>query len=277
MKKILFVFLLGIVLMNSINALTITSVLTNPKEVSPGEEFLVLINLKNNFDSNIEDVYIKAELSNLPISPVNSIEDYINEIEDGKSETGSIKLIAESDASAGIYKIPITIKYTEEGEEYTRNSVFSVIINSKPSLILNIEENLLKNQQNELGIKLTNNGLTKIKFLEVELKDSSFYEIISPSKVYIGDLDSGDFDNAEFKIYLKDNSYFSFPIFISYRDSTNKIYTETKYLSTKVYSIKEAQELGILKKSSNTFLILIVLGVVIFLYYRFRKKRKLKK
>ena len=98
------------------------------------------------------------------------------------------------------------------------------------------------------------------------------------SEQYIGKIDSDDFDNVEYSIYVSPStpSLISFPITLKYRDSTNKEFEEQKEITLRVYSLKEAQERGFIKKPN--YFIFMGIGIIILFYfgYRIRKKKKLK-
>jgi len=54
-----------------------------------------------------------------------------------------------------------------------------------------------------VSIKFVNKGATDARFLNIILKKSDDYETISSDNVYIGDLDSDDYETADFKINVK--------------------------------------------------------------------------
>ena len=134
---------------------------------------------------------------------------------------------------------------------------------------------LLKGSENKISAKVINKGLSDVKFLEIELKKSSYYSITSPERVYIGDLDSNDFDSGEFTVYFKENapSTPNLPVVIRYRDILNKEHEETFNLNAKVYSQEQAIQLGLVKKN-NTFVYVIVVIVIIAAYIIYRRIKK---
>jgi hypothetical protein len=270
---LLFVNLIGIV-----SALTIRDVATSPSQVEPGKKIKIILEIKNNLDDDIKGVEISLDLNQVPFAPETSSEIFIDELDESERKNIEFELVAEADAEAGVYKIPIEIKYTVNEEEKTKTSTISATINSKPNLLLSIEEILIKNQKNKLEIRITNIGLNKAKLLEVELSLGN-YNILGSNKVYIGDLESDDFDTASFDIFTKSSDTITLPVILKYRDSTNKEFKETEVLIQKVYSVDEAQELGLIEKSNLGFYIGVVIGVVILwiIYRKIRKRRKRKK
>lgn len=278
--KTITTIILGILLLGlaNISALTISDVSTSPNQVAPGADIDLIIEIENNLGDKAEDIEISLDLSNVPLAPRESSEKYLDKLKDDDEESFKFSLIAEADAEAGIYKIPVTIKYTiddEEKTEKTKNFTVSVNINARPDFIISAEGLFLKNQKNELEIQIINIGLSKAKLLEIELQPSGAYEILSSNRVYIGDLDSDDFDVAKFDIFLKGAGVVSFPLKLRYRDAANKQFSDSEVVSIKVYSQKEAAGLGLIEKSNVRLYFYIALGVVVvWFFWRRHKKRK---
>ena len=271
--KVIGLLLCFFVCISSAYALTINSVLTNPTQIAPGEVSTIELGLENNGEEEITDVSVSLNLQNAPFAPeLSSSEVNLDEIEDGRVKYATFKIRALNDAQAGIYKIPIQIQYNEEGTVKQSNSLIGLTINSLPLLDASIEEGLLlKGGENTISVKIINKGLSNVKFLEVEMKRASYYSLTSPERVYMGDLDSDDFDSAEFKVYFKDNapSTLSMPVTLRYLDSLNKEHEETINLNARVYSQEQAIEMGLIKRNNvYAYVIVVILLIVIYIVYR---------
>ncbi|GAG23285.1 unnamed protein product [marine sediment metagenome] len=159
--------------------------------------------------------------------------------------------------------------------------MISVVVNSEPILGVDVEDGLLlKVQVNELRIDIVNKGLSDVKFLEIEIGSSTYFDVLSSKNVYIGDIDSDDFDSAEFRIFFKKNTpdNIVIPVSIFYKDALNKEHTDNLNLQVKVYSNEKAIELGLLEKSYTGLYAGVIGGLfVIYIIYRKIKKRRLKK
>jgi len=261
------------------SALTIKDVATNPSQVIPGAKFSVSIDIKNNFGDDAENVYVSLNLANLPFAPGLTSQAYEEEITEGDDQRFGFDLIADSNAEGGNYKIPITITYKLGNETRNESSFISVTINSKPEFNLDSDSIILRNQKNSLDIKITNIGLTQAKFLEIELSSGN-YQLLSASRVYIGDLASNDFDTASYTIHVADSGNINIPVTMTYRDSANKQYTETRALSLRAYSQQEAINLGLTAKSNTgTYVLIVILVIVAYIVYRiirgyFKRRKK---
>jgi len=277
--------LIIIISLNNLSALTIKSVYAMPNEIAPGETAIIEIQIENNADNDIKDVSISLVLIDptnqviIPFAPFDSSsEKSFDEIDEGDDETAKFKIIALNNAESGIYKIPLHIEYNENDEIKTKDSLISVNINSKPLLNLNFEEDLLlKGQENEVNLRVINKGLSQIKFLEMEIGGSTYYDILSSNHVYLGDIESDDFDSGEFKIYFKANSPNSIilPVTLTYRDAMNNQYTENFNLNLRVYTTERAIELGLINKNNTgVYITVVIILVIVYLVYRKLRKRK---
>jgi len=283
--KLLAIGMVVLQLFSLASALTINDVLTNPGKVEPGSSVSLEIELENEFGDDISDVEVGLEFttssgSEVPLSPEVSSVVYVDEIEEDDEETVKFNLIADADAEAGTYKIPVVMTYLVNGdvERTTKKFTVSVTISAEPILVLSTESNLIRNRINELEVRITNTGLAEAKLLEVELQDSALYEIVSSNKVYIGDLDSDDFDTADFSVVLKNSGAVSFPVLLKYRDATNEQIVKTETLNVKVYSEDEALQIGLIQKNNTLTYVGVVIGlIVVWLIWRILKKRRKRK
>jgi len=266
------------------DALTISSVDVSPEQIIPGGTAEITLNLENNFDRTLSDIEVYLDFSSekVPIAPYGSgAEMSIEEIKSDKSKTLIFSVIALSDAKPGVYKIPVMIKYTDNGTEVKKSSLISLSINSNPMLYITAEDSILiKGQGNTLSIKIVNNGLSDVKLLTIKLNEVIGINMLSQSEVYIGELSSDNFDSAEFKIFVSENApgLLNMPVELRYRDAANNELKETKNLEINAYSKEEAISLGLIKRN-NSLAIAITIAVLVIafiIYRRIRKKRRQK-
>lgn len=284
--------------LTSIQALIIDSVIMNPTEIAPGETAVIKIGLENDGANDITDVAVILDLTgviesnmpgvpstafDVPFAPYESSSEYsFDEIQEDDTEYARFEIIALSNAKSGVYKIPLKISYTEDGELKTKNSLIGITVNSEPIIGVNVEDGLLlKLQENNIKIKIVNKGLSDVRFLEIEIGTSTYFDVLSNKQIYIGDIDSDDFDTADFKVYFKSNtpSTLTIPISVTYKDAVNNKYNEDFDLQVKVYTKDKAIELGLLEKNNTRLYVGVVIGVIIlwFVYRGIKKRRKRKK
>jgi len=253
--------------------LVVESVESLPSEIAPGEEAKVKIRLKNEASILLRDIKVKLNLNNaeLPFAPIGTVtEKNIDTLNADTSKELEFKIITLADAPSKIYKIPLEITYFDEfGEKYSKTDLISLIIGSKPLLDLNVEKsNLIKARKGTVRIEIVNRGLTDAKFLKVTLISENF-ELLSPSDVYVGDVDSDDIENVEFDLRTNQQGFINLPLQVTYRDTNNKLYTEVYNVPVKVYTLAEARQAGLIKINYTLFVI-ITLTIVIIFYFIFR-------
>lgn len=268
--------------LNFVSAITVKDVSSNPSEVIPGQVADITIEIENILSDDVTDLRVKFDLSESPFAPYkSSSERFLDELDEGDEEDFEFQLIALPDTASGIYKIPIQITYSDiNGTNITKNEMISLIVNSEPELKLSLEDTtIIKGKENQVSLRIINSGLADVKFLYINVENFDGVSILSENEQYIGDISSDDFDSVDYRIYIsaKSSNTINLPVTIKYRDATNKEFTETKTVSMGVYSLKEAQDLGLVKKPSYTIYLISAFAIVVFFIYRIRKRMKRKK
>jgi len=267
-----------------VSAVSITDVSCSPQEVAPGEIVEITIKVENIFGYDVNNLNVKLDLSgeDTPFAPYqSSSEEFLEELESEKDENFKFKLITLPETASGIYKIPIEITYEkEEGNSSIKNELISLIVNSEPELKISLDDSvlLIRGGENTLSIKLVNSGLADVKFVYLTAINSGGIKILSEKGQYIGDIDSDDFDSVEYNVYIDKDApnTISLPIILKFKDATNKEFIETKNVILNTYSLKEAQNLGLVKKPKYTIYFTIVILIIGYIIYRVRKKKRLK-
>ena len=223
MREKILLIILAVFLIAGVNALNIdnqerlnfghvvivSELSTEPSTIEPGvpAEFSAVIS--NEGSEFVND--IRAELK-LPAEI-----GFFNDVSQKKifkllsGESGKVKfnLIALPGITEGVYIANLSVDYVNYiGEERSDEYKMSIIVKSKPKMFVQIEESEIYKGNNlgEITVKFVNNDVADIKFLTVELMDSEEYEILSAKKVYVGDLDSDDFESVSYRIKTKKKS-----------------------------------------------------------------------
>ncbi|MEM0465147.1 MAG: hypothetical protein QXW97_00400 [Candidatus Pacearchaeota archaeon] len=254
-------------------------------EISPGKDDILNITLKNIGKDHVSDVNIEL---NLPsefqfYQDVNNIK--IPKIKSGEEKKISYRIIANSNSKEGIYKANITLEYTSHfgvnainvGQKQKDILDIGLIIKSEPNFYVILEDSEIykKNKIGGVILKFVNNGTADIKFLNVNLKNSQEYDIISDSNYYVGNLDSNDFQSVIFRLKIKEEyDEIMLPLKVNYKDSFNKDYEKNINVKLRIMS---ASELGKIKGNNIYYYItaiIIVLIIIIFLIYMKNFKRR---
>lgn len=268
-------FSLDIVKSKTISA---TNIKVDPERVRQGERATITFTLENTADSALKDVKVKLDLSgDLPFAPIGATtENDVALLAKGQRTDVVFNIIALPDAKSGIYKLPLDITYYDEsGKEYNKQNIFGVMIGSEPDLSFYIDSTTLYKGSGNVGtinIKIVNKGLSDVKFLNLNLEDTNYFEVISPGEVYIGNVDSDDYETAEYKVKIKrtKDGGVVFPLKVSYKDATNTEYSEIKEVTLK---LRSARDVGVKQSNAGTIFIIIILIALYFYGYRNWKKQ----
>lgn len=260
--------------------LTVTEVKSIPKSIPPGKEAEVNIKIKNLAGVVLKDVRLELGLDDVPLAPLGSTnEKIIEKINPKKTEIVVFKLISLPRAESNIYKIPLRIRYIDDsGKNYSKTNIISLIIGDIPDVYAIIDSATLfkPNTKIDVSIKFTNKGNSEIKFLDAKLAKSPDYDIISADQSYVGNIDSDDYESADFTLFIKsDKKEIPLLLTMQYQDSNNKNHIEKLDLKLKVYSASEIKKLGAQESNNKVGIIIVVIIVVAGIFiYRWKKKKK---
>jgi len=121
--------------------------------------------------------------------------------------------------------------------------------------------------------------LNDMGFLTTELKPSPEYEIISSDVIYVGEVESDDFESVTYKIHASDaddDNVLTLRLFLKYKDDYNNEFTSEEEVKVQLFSDEEAKKYGLVPRTSYTgtvILLLIIIGGVVYYIYRRRKKK----
>ena len=243
---------------------------TIPGVLEPGEIGEVKVVVENSADYTMQDVSVKLILNKttVPFAPIgSSAEKHIRTVGSGNSEEVIFDVIALPDADAGVYKVDLDIVYYDElGIKYTRNDLIGLVVGGVPEFHFEVKENTIfsKNDKGDITLNIVNVGLTKVKFLNVQLEESDEFEVLSEDHVYLGDVDPDDDEGVTFTLDLNSrDKEIVLPLILSYRDANNVEYTEGVD-----FVFEPAPKEG--NGSYGWFVVVIVLGVLI--YFGIKKK-----
>jgi hypothetical protein len=212
----------------------------------------------------------------LPFTPVGESNiKTIYQLQPGEEKTVEFSLMANPDAEAKPYKIPLMISYYDlTGMQYNKSNIIGIIVGSEPELSVDADTNeLKKGTDSKISIRFVNKGLTNVKFLTSIIEENSDYNIISSKEVYVGKIDSDDYQTADYTLNVKKikDGRVTIPLTIEYMDANNQKYTEQKELSVAVS--------GSSSKVSFGMVMFVVICAVIgyFVYRKWEKKQEAKR
>jgi len=262
--------------------LLLDEVVSTPATIIPGEKAKVEITFSNIAEILLKKIRVKMKLGNAPLAPIGSTDEkVIEKIDKNERSKVSFDLIGEPDGKAGVYKVPVEYVYFDNlGNEYARNSTIGLIVGSEPDLSVIIDSTTIyqAGKKGEVTIKIVNKGVSDIKLLNVKLAESDGYSTISPSEVYVGNIDSDDYETAEFTMFVKGTkeNKVVLPVTLEYKDANNVEYVDKLNLELPLYDTSEAKKFGLVKGNgtSGFFVIILIVVVGFFGYRKWKKKKK---
>ncbi len=260
---------------------------TQPSVTAPGSKTKLTIMLKNYATSLLKDIKVSLDLgkssdTTTPFSPVGSTnEKVVSYIEPQGTVPLEFELLVDPDAVSKSYKIPISIKYSDSvNKDYNKSNIVTIVVGDDPDISVGIDSATVytAGSAGEVTVKIVNKGLPDMKFVNVYIAKSDKYMIGSPAEVYIGNIDSDDYETADFKLYVGRTSdkKVLLPLTVEYKDANNKDYTKVVDLELPLYSSSEAKKLGLVK-GNGKFSWLFVLILAVGLYFAYRRWKKHKK
>ncbi len=258
----------------------------NPDTVSPGSKTKLTISLRNHAASLIKDIKVLLDLGlsgddTTPFSPIGSTnEKVVSSIDSRSSANLDFDLVVDPDAKSQVYKIPLKLAYSDNlNKNYSKILLLSLVVGGEPDISAYIDGTTIykAGKNGETTIKIVNKGLTDVKFLSARLSKGDNYKILSPENVYVGNIDSDDYETVDFKLGVNKDvkDKIVLPLSIEYKDSNNRNYKRDASLELPIYTSSEARSLG-LEDNGNEMAIFVVIAVLVigFFAYRSWKKRK---
>lgn len=263
--------------------LSLEEVAMTPREISPGESSKITLKIKNNEDSTLKQISTTlllyttsgTTIVDLPFA----IDDSVSKKTIGILASGEERMIEYTIRSypsiePGIYKLPLKIDYFDAtGQNFSKTELLTIIVNPKVNTYMSIERSDITKQTmtGEVVIRVVNQGFGQIKFANLKLGESDDFEILDPfSQMYIGNIDSDDYQTADFNIKANKDTI-QIPVTLTYMDSLNNEYTKQETLTLNINNSSSGQK----KSSTGTIIIILVIvaGAGYFVYRRMHKKR----
>lgn len=261
--------------------LDITSITSDPKQIAPGESAEVSVMVKNLADSLLKDIKFKLDFDDddVPLAPYqSSSERRISQLESNYQNSLIFNIIADPEATPGLYKVPLTITYNDEkGTSYSVSDILAVTVGEIPKIKAYIKKSevLQAKAEGKVTLEVANTGSSDIKFLEMTLLPSDDYKLVSTTEYYyLGDVDSDDTESEEIDIYINKNvETLHLPVLLKYADANNKPFQQQFDLEMNLYSSSELKKFGLVETSNaGAYLLVLILAVIGFILYRSYKK-----
>lgn len=252
--------------------------ITEPEEISPGDEFDLRLSLQNSQEYSLKNLKVSLNLTNLPLSPRES-SNYktYSTVRANEQIQIPFTLISDPEASPGIYNLPIKIEYQDNlNNVYQESAVIGLIIkdifDESVDALLDYSK-LSYGESGTVGIRLVNKGLSKVKAASIEILESEDYEILENKKEYIGTIQPDDYESAEFTIIPKKDGKINVLFRYEYLNYINELKEEEKTISVLV---KPAVE-RVSRSNNGLIIFIVIILIVLIVIWNRRRTRKPKK
>jgi hypothetical protein len=246
--------------------------------LKPGAQGRIIVDVENVFSKDVKDVTITIKLEGLPFTTIGSSQYSVDEIRRNKDENFAFGIKAANNIELGDYQIPYILSYTLDNDDFEKIGSIGVRVTSDAEIVFSVDtETPVIGKQGEIKIKIVNKGFGNIKFTNVKIFPNGF-DLLSEKEIYIGNVDSDDFETASFDvIFTKLNSKVN--ALIEYTNFENELIRKNLDINMKIYTIEEAEELGIIQKSNVKIYVvgLIFIFLILIIYRKIRKRRRLKR
>jgi len=135
---------------------------------NPGDEIPVLVTVMNSGEMLSDDVIVKIENVSSTVAPKNTDQYHLGAIQAGETKTLNLILLSDKKASAGLVKVPVTIRYNAiDGTAQTQTTSIDVMFKGKAELgFVSVDTNpprLTENTPFDLTIRIENTGTGEAK------------------------------------------------------------------------------------------------------------------
>ncbi len=259
------------------SVLMIDDVQVNPEKPRAGQEAEVVITVRNLADSRINNLKVQLDLDNTAFATVGSTSEKATKVllpTAGKDTP--FKLFVNTEAESKVHRIPVTLTFTDpDNQKHTVKSSFGVVIENPPEYIVNLDKTDVykKDQKGNVVISISNIGKSDLNFVTMNLRDTKDYDVVSSPAVYLGNLESDDYESAEYSIYTHTNKRkIPLKIELSYKDSFNQANTTMLDIPLKMYTSSEARKYGLSKNEGGGIIALVLFILFCGWYIKRRKK-----
>ena len=262
--------------------LSINSFSFNKKILEPGDTATLKVVIVNEADSSLKNIIANLDTGDVPLIPFGTTNEVnVYKIDSKDRYILKFNFLVDPETKSGVFRIPLHITYSDDlGNKYFKNSTLGLIIGADPDLSITLDDTEIFEQGNvgEITIKVVNKGVTDTKFMNLKLMESPDYRILSTNEIYLGNIDSDDFETASFNVFVSKTgkNQILFPIEIEYMDINNNRFKDRIKLSMDIYSSGEAKKYGLVDGNGfiGIFIVFVIVIVGLYYYRRYSKKKK---
>lgn len=241
--------------------------------LQPGRTVLLTFDLVNEGQGGAKDITISLSQNSNFISSESSGQFFVRNLDKYENQFLTVPLTVSPDASIGTTTIPIQLSYYDS----TRSSSFvdtqqigtSIMGNYNFIVTLDSQDVIAAGTTGSATIKIANGGNQQAFHLSVNVVKSKDFGI-TPTIIYVGNLNSDDYDSEKLSLNVGsiDPGLYPINLNITYEDSFGKTYSQIYPVNIQVSSQSEYSLTHPAQTPFTFIIILIVVIVVLFIIYR---------
>lgn len=253
-------------------SLAVSSVETLPSELLPGKEASLLLIVQNIDEALLSDLTVTLGLDGSVFAPLGGTnQQKVARLSGGQAYTFRFRIVPQPDAPSNVYRIPVQFNYTlSDGTTQGQQQSIGLVVRAEPELFVVVDDTALYSdgRSGTVLLRLVNKGLSEIKFAQATLLEGEGYTNRgSSSIVYVGNIDSDDFETAEYTLEA-DEEEFDLQVRVEYKDALNNAYDVTVPVHVQ---LQEPPKQGTPAWLWVVLLLVAVAGVV---WWRRRRKKR---
>jgi len=243
-------------------------------KINPGDFAEISLKIKNIGSGEARNVRIVYTNVTSSILPAGSAVAHLSSLDPGKTKTVDIPISVSGDAEAGTYALNFEATYEDQAGviQPLLARAIGVKVDSNIELKTFFESGrVIQGTPSEIVLSIANTGPNTAQYLEV-IPVQKRGMSITPASIYVGNVESDDFDTAELTVTSENAGMQDIEITLLYKDHFNQAHEATEKVVVKVLTQKEAAALQP-RSYGSYFLLLILIGGGVW-YWRRRKKKK---
>jgi hypothetical protein len=229
-------------------------------DVNPGEEAPVNLTVTNAGQVLADDVTLSISNVSGSVAPMTSDLYHLGTIGPGEQRSINLVLLTDKTANPGLVRVPVTIGYTSiDGTPITQSTGIDMMLKGKAELgFVSVDTNpsrLTENGPFDLTIRIENTGTGDAKQVSATVD----LPVEGTKEAFIGKITPGNDAPALFLLEGMKGGDYPYNLTISYTDDMGA-HTLTRQMNMRVPPSDN---------SGNIILMLIILGILGFLAYRY--------
>ena len=267
----------------NITNVTLTPIEYDPYPAQPNQVVHLWIKVQNVGEATLEDATFKL----IPEYPFSLPDGYSGILREGDLKAGESRILeydikVAKDAVEGYYDLTVGACADTDCKNYQKIT-FQLFVNTggeaKVEVLVESFDSLVGGTTGDITLSIVNRGQLGAKFLVVEIGKSDEVKILNPSRIYIGELDSDDFETVDLNIYanpsITTTKDIMLPIKLEFSDINDKSYTLNQEVSFPVYSKEDVNKYNAPTSGNMSKLLVIAFfALVVIAYFIWKKKKK---